>query len=159
MGRFLAGSIAALLLVAAGLFWWQGEADRDARPLVANGGAKAQAPVLPGEGDLNATGAAPPPEADPLTREQKRFGRYDRDRNGAVTRAEMLSTRTAAFKKLDKDGNNLLSFEEWAVRTSDRFAGADGDRDGKLTPVEFATTAPERKLPGARQTCACAEEQ
>ncbi len=33
MGRFLAGSVSALLLVAAGLFWWQGEADRDGQPL------------------------------------------------------------------------------------------------------------------------------
>ncbi len=157
MGRFLAGSIAALLLVAAGLFWWQGEAERGARPFVANGGAKAQAPVLPGEGDADATGKPPPPEADPLTREQKRFGRYDRDRNGVVTSTEMLSTRTAAFRKLDKDGNNLLSFEEWAVRTSDRFASADSDHDGKLSSAEFATTAPQRKPPGARANCACVD--
>lgn len=155
MGRFLAGSIAALLLVAAGLFWWQGETDRAARPLVAQGGAKAQAPALPGAGDPDARGAPPPavPEADPRTREQKRFDRYDRDRDNRITRNEMMASRAAAFRKLDKDGNNLLSFEEWAVRTSDRFATADADRDGKLTRPEFATTAPKPAL--RRQGCAC----
>lgn len=155
MGRFLAGSIATLLLVAAGLFWWQGEADSGARPLIAQGGAKAQLPSLPGEGDPDARGAPPPsvPEAAPRTREQQRFDRYDRDRDGVITRPEMMSSRAAAFRKLDKDGNNLLSFEEWAVRTSDRFAGADVDKNGKLSPAEFAATAP--KPAQRRPTCAC----
>jgi hypothetical protein len=155
MGRFLAGSIAALLLVAAGLFWWQGEADRQTRPLVARGGAKAQPPSLPGEGDPDARGAPPPgpPAAAQRTREQRRFDRYDRNRDSAITRVEMLSTRSAAFRKLDKDGNNLLSFEEWAVRTSDRFAGADANKDGKLNAAEFATTAPKPAAP--RQECDC----
>ncbi len=147
-----------MLLVAAGLFWWQGEAERGARPLVAHGGAKAQSPILPGEGDPDARGLAPPgvAEADPQTREQKRFGRYDPNRDGSITRVEMMSSRAAAFRKLDKDHNNLLSFEEWAVRTSDRFAGADADRNGRLTPQEFATTAPKRAKLSAK--CACAAD-
>ena len=157
MGRFLAGSIAALLLVTAGLFWWQGEAERHAQPLIAHGGAKAQALPLPPEGDPNARGAALPavPEATARTREQKRFDRYDRNRDGIVTRAEMMASRAAAFRKLDKDGNNLLSFEEWAVRTSGRFAGADQDRNGRLSPVEFATTAPKSRAPAKHVECAC----
>ena len=56
--------------------------------------------------------------------------------------------------KLDKDGNNLLTFEEWAVATSDRFGGADANGDGKLTPAEFATTAP-RPTPRPTGACAC----
>ena len=39
----------------------------------------------------------------------------------------MMSSRTKDFKKLDKDGNNLLSFEEWAAATGERFAKADGN--------------------------------
>lgn len=157
MGRFLAGSVAALLLVAAGLFWWQSEAERTAQPLVAHGGAKAQPLALPPDGDPNARGAPPPavPEASPRTREQKRFDRYDRNRDGIVTRAEMMASRAAAFRKLDKDGNNLLSFEEWAVRTSDRFAGADHDRDGRLSRAEFATTAPKPRAPAKQAACVC----
>ncbi len=156
MGRFLAGSIAALLLVAAGLFWWQSEAERDARPPIAQGAARAQSPSLPDEGDPVARGAPPPgvPQAAARTREQRRFDRFDRNRDSIITRNEMMASRTAAFRKLDKDGNNLLSFEEWAVRTSDRFASADGNKDAKLTPAEFATTAQKaaaKRVPN----CAC----
>ena len=156
MGRFLAGSIAALLLVAAGLFWWQSEAERGARPLIAQGGAKAQPPSLPDAGDPDARGAPPPgvPQAAQRTREQRRFDRLDRNRDSIITRNEMMASRAAAFRKLDKDGNNLLSFEEWAVRTADRFTGADANKDARLTPAEFATTAPK---PAAKrlQNCAC----
>jgi len=161
MGRFLAGSIATLLLMSAGLFWWQGRVDRSTQPLVALGGARAQAPgpEVPPEGNPNARGAPPPdvPGADPRTREQKRFERYDRNRDGIITRLEMMSTRSAAFRKLDKDGNNLLSFEEWAVATSDRFAGADVNHDGRLSPEEFARTAPPPRAPTRQPACACDE--
>ena len=85
-------------------------------------------------------------------REQKRFFRYDRNRDLKITRSEMLSSRTAAFRKLDKDGNNLLTFEEWAVATVDKFEGADGDGNRELSPEEFATTAPKRR---AKPACRC----
>ena len=42
-----------------------------------------------------------------------------------------MGSRTKAFKGLDKDGDNLLSFEEWAVATSDRF-GAAGSTNQRL---------------------------
>ena len=63
-----------------------------------------------------------------------------------------MSSRTAAFRKLDKDGNNLLTFEEWAAATGQRFAGADADKSGDLTRAEFATTAPK---PAAKPKCSC----
>lgn len=90
-----------------------------------------------------------PPEASELTREQRRFFRYDRNRDLIITRNEMLSTRSDGFRKLDVDGNNLLTFEEWAVTTANRFDEADEDGDGKLTPREFATTA---RQPSSRQS-------
>ncbi|MCW2337866.1 hypothetical protein M2337_002099 [Sphingobium sp. B2D3A] len=160
MGRFFAGVLSALLFVAAGLFWWQSAVDADMQPRVANGGLRAEAPPLPGPGDPNARGAPPPdvPEATERTREQKRFDRYDRNRDGVVTRLEMMASRTSAFRKLDKDGNNLLSFEEWAVATSTRFAGADANRDGRLVPVEFATTAPRPSATRAGPVCKCEED-
>jgi hypothetical protein len=64
----------------------------------------------------------------------------------------MLSSRTAAFRKLDKDANNLLTFEEWAAATAQRFDGADGDRNRELTPAEFARTKPR---PTAAPKCRC----
>jgi hypothetical protein len=153
MGRFLAGSIAALLLTTGGLVWWQGRDGGNPAALRAQPLPPPRGDDLPGTGDANAVGKAPPPEATARTREEKRFDRYDRDRDNVVTRNEMMSSRANEFRKLDKDGNNLLSFEEWAVKTSDRFAGADANKDTKLSRVEFAGTAPPRK---AGPACACA---
>ena len=154
MGRLLAGAMAMLLLVAGGLFWWQGRANQQPVPQLAL--APPPPPQIEGrpEGDADATGDAPPmpAEASPQSREQRRFARYDRNRDGVITRIEMLGSRTKAFKALDKDGDNLLSFEEWAVATSDRFGAADGNKDGKLTPVEFAATAPKRAV---KAKCRC----
>tara|TARA_R110000782_G_scaffold78276_2_gene154883 strand:+ start:29391 stop:29852 length:462 start_codon:yes stop_codon:yes gene_type:complete len=153
MQRFVAGAVACLLLVTAGLFWWQGHAQNERPAPMAQ-----PAPPLPPEplpqGDPDAVGKAPPmpPEARAEDREAKRFNRYDRNRDNIITRLEMMSSRAKEFKKLDTDGNNLLSFEEWAVRTSDRFAGADADRNGQLTRAEFATTAPK---PAPKPKCKC----
>lgn len=143
MNRAVLGALVALVLVGIGLFWLQGRAavERGApppSPLAAPPSGLPSADVSDLEGPV-------PPEASELTREQVRFFRYDRNRDLKITREEMLSSRTDAFRKLDKDGNNLLTFEEWAVATSDRFAEADGSRDGELTQKEFATTAPKPK--------------
>ena len=64
----------------------------------------------------------------------------------------MMSSRTKAFKKLDRDGNNLLTFEEWAAATSDRFRSADGNRDNLLTRKEFVTT---RQKASPAPKCRC----
>ncbi|RVT43118.1 EF-hand domain-containing protein [Sphingobium algorifonticola] len=155
MGRYLAGVVAAMLLTAAGLFWWQSrsQAAAEERPPASPVSATA-AIEIPPDGEADAMGDAPPmpPGATPQSREQRRFARYDRNRDGIITRIEMLSTRTNAFRALDTDGNNLLSFEEWAVATGDRFAAADANRDGKVTPPEFAATAPKEK-PKAKCRC------
>lgn len=152
MNRTILGALGALALVGIGLFWWQGRAqvERGAPPP-----APVAAPVdltaIPTADGAGLTGP-PPPEATELTREQQRFGRYDRDRSGRIGRNEMLSTRTEAFRKLDKDRNNLLTFEEWAVATVTRFEAADRDRDAELTPEEFVATRP--KTP-TRRECRC----
>jgi hypothetical protein len=153
MARFLAGCIAALLLVAAGVIWWQGRAPQQ-QALVAAAPMPVDVPDLPPAGDANAMGEAPPlpPSATPRTREERRFDRYDRNRDNILTRNEMLGLRVRDFKELDTDGNNLLSFEEWSVRTASRFDGADANHDGKLTRTEFATTAPTPK-PAAKCKC------
>lgn len=154
MGRFVAGSVSALLLASAGLFWWTGQASRESVAVTARTEpADLSVEDLP-EGDENATGAAlpAPPSATAQTREEKRFSRYDRDRDGIIGRNEMLGSRVKEFRKLDKDGNNLLSFEEWAVRTVDKFDGADVNKDARLTRAEFATTAPAPK-PQAKCKC------
>lgn len=145
--------MAALLLVGAGLFWWQGRAETERGAPVPSLALASAAP----QGLPDATGAGlqglDPPAATEATREQRRFDRVDRDRDGKVTRNEMLALRADAFRKLDADHNNLLSFEEWAVRTSNRFAAADGNGDAMLTRAEFAATKPKRAV---QPQCRCA---
>jgi hypothetical protein len=142
MNRMVLGALGVLSLFGPGLFWIQGraEVERGAPPPAAQAAA---APTgLPSADIAGLSGPAPPEESD-LSREERRFFRYDRNRDRIITRQEMMSSRTDGFRDLDTDGNNLLTFEEWAVTTSDRFAGADANGDNKLTPAEFATTAPK----------------
>ena len=153
ISRFLIGGLASALLLTGGVFIWKGYSQVAEEAVLP--GPPPALPAIPVAGaSAPKRGAAPPalPTAKAESREERRFNRYDRDRNERISRIEMMSTRTAAFRKLDKDGNNLLSFEDWAVATSDRFAGADGDESGDLTRVEFATTAPKR---AAKPKCRC----
>ncbi|MEJ2408541.1 MAG: EF-hand domain-containing protein [Novosphingobium sp.] len=151
MNRFLLGGLAALVMAGVGLFWWQGQATVEAGAPPPEAVASFDPEDLPSAEVTDMVGPAPP-EATQLTREQRRFARYDRNSDGRISRNEMLSTRTAGFRKLDKDGNNLLSFEEWAVTTIDKFDQADTDRDDQLTPREFARTAPP---PKRKPKCSC----
>lgn len=153
MRRFLAGGVGALLLVTGGLWLWQGQASQD-NPIPASPPPAAISDALPeAAADAPAFGPAPPtpPEAPKASREEVRFNRYDRNRDELVSRVEMMGSRTKAFKALDKDGNNLLTFEEWAAATGERFAGADSNRDKLLTRKEFASTRPKvAAKPGCR---------
>ena len=80
------------------------------------------------------------PAATERTREQKRFDRYDKDRDGRITRDEYLASRRKAFAKLDTDHDGRLSFDEWASATAAKFAKADVDRSNSLSAAEFLTT-------------------
>ena len=92
------------------------------------------------------------PEASAKSREEKRFSRADKDKDGKIEPDELLEPRRKAFAKLDTNGNGTLSFEEWAAKTIDKFKGADKDRNGWLTAAEYATTAPP---PPKHKTCSC----
>lgn len=158
MNRIVLGAIAGLLFVAAGMFWWQGRAatEQGAPPpeAVDPGEPATLADVsdeLPSEDGAGQRGPALP-EVDEPGREERRFNRVDRSHDGLVSRNEMLGPRVPAFRKLDRDRNNLLSFEEWSVATSNRFAGADANGNGSLTRQEFATTRP-RETPRPRCRC------
>ncbi|MFK4004325.1 hypothetical protein [Qipengyuania sp. NPDC077563] len=153
MKSLVLGALLTLLLLAIGLFWWEGRAEvEEAAPPPQDDIVKKVDPdELPIADPLNAIGPAPP-EATELSKEQRRFFRYDRNRDWRITRSEMLSTRSDGFRKLDKDGNNLLTFEEWAVATVDKFEGADADGNRELSPAEFATTKPK---PTKKRSCAC----
>lgn len=119
MKRLLALGGAALLMAGAVTFWVTSSADGVQPALVAadpdefaeeeEGLPVGDAP----EGISRLPNVPGAPKADPKTREQKRFARYDKDKDGIITRDEMLGSRVTAFKKLDKNGDKFLSFEEW----------------------------------------------
>jgi hypothetical protein len=144
MWRFLAGAMASFLMLTGAFLLWQGQAQNSSElPPPPESGDEAQMIVDKPE---------PAPEATPRTREEKRFDRADRNKDGIITRDELLAPRRKAFAKLDKNGDGVLSFEEWAVTTINRFHGADANRDGKLTRAEYATTAPK---PRKKPKCKC----
>lgn len=144
MWRFMAGVASALLLVGAGLFLWKGV-------------AQSEDPVPPPKAPLvmRQEPLAPLPSAE-RSREEKRFDRYDKDRDEKITKAEYLAPRQKAFARLDANGDGRLSFEEWAAKTSGKFAKADADGSGILDRAEFATTRAKRS---ARPRCACGADQ
>lgn len=156
MNRILLGALGVLAMFGIGLFWLQGRAEVEAAalppPAVAPSNLVDELPLAKPD-DLAKLNGPALPEASELTREQQRFFRYDRDRNWRVSRTEMLSTRSDAFRKLDVDGNNLLTFEEWAVATVQKFEGADRDKDRELTPAEFVATRP--KPSKSKPRCSC----
>src|SRR4051812_2146024 len=102
---------------------------------------------------LNSTSPLQAPEASPKDREEKRFSRADKNKDGKIEAEELLGARRKAFAKLDANANGALSFEEWAAKTIDKFQGADKDRNHVLTAAEYATTAPP---PPKHKTCSCA---
>ncbi len=135
MWRFLAGAMSALLLMAAGVVIWRSQAD--AVQLVPPPPVAEDAPAPFYDTSV--------PEAGEKTREQKRFSRYDKDKNGGVSRDEYFQSRRKAFAKLDVNGDGKLGFDEYAVKTVVKFTGADRDRSGVLTPTEFLATRVPRK--------------
>ena len=138
MWRYIAGVAAGVLLLVAGMTL---QAMRSPpAPTLAAMPAAAAATTSDGQATTPAV-----PEALPATREQKRFERYDKDRNGSITRDEYLMARHKAFAKLDVDGNGTLSFDEWAVKAETKFSTADKDKSGAMNASEFATTAVKRK--------------
>lgn len=142
MWRYLVGAGAALALAGAGVLMFSGQATPTRALLPAMPATQAEAQALPDE----------VPAASAKTREQKRFGRYDKDKDGKVTRDEYLAARHKAFAKLDVNGDGRLSFDEWATKAIVKFAAADGDKSGAMNAGEFATTAVKRK-PTARAKC------
>ena len=145
MLRFLAGAAAAFLLMTGAFLIWQSRAAEV--PGLPNAPApRAFSASMVSDGSLQA------PEASAKSREEKRFSRYDKNKDGKVQEEEYLVARRRNFDKLDADHNGALSFQEYAVKGIDKFNAADHGRKGWLTEAEFATTAPP---PPRHKTCSC----
>ena len=144
MLRFLAGAAAAFLLLTGAFLIWQSHAEQ--RPVLPAAPAPRaySASILSGAQPLEA------PEATPQSREQKRFSRYDKNKDGKVEADEYLAARRRNFDKLDLDHNGVLSFQEYAAKGIQKFVAAGGSK-GWLSPAEFVKTAP----PPAKRKAAC----
>jgi hypothetical protein len=158
--RRILGFVVALVgLLGAGLILWRAPpVTQPATALAVPGGVSAGSAAIEAE-------PAPPPLAAPRSplsdaeREARRLKRYDKDRDGIVSRSEYLANRRKAFDKADRNHDGRLDFEEFAAATATKFTRADRNADGVLSAKEFATTAVKRK---PRIVCACppaAEEQ
>ncbi len=135
MARFLAGAAACFLLLTGAFFLWQSHAEQGP-PIPSAPRPRSASALLTPAGPLRA------PEADPKSREERRFSRTDKNKDGRIEAEEVFGARRKAFAKLDSNGNGSLSFDEWASKSIEKFRGADKDRSGWLTPAEYALTAP-----------------
>ena len=145
MTRFVAGAVAAFLLLTGAFLMWQSRAsERPNIPTAPQPRTFAAASLTPVE-PLQA------PEASPKSREEKRFARYDHNKNGRVEADEYLAARHKNFDKLDLDHNGALSFQEYAAKGIEKFVDAGG-RKGWLSPAEFVRTA---SPPPKHKACSC----
>jgi hypothetical protein len=144
MARFLAGAAACFLFLTGAFFIWQ------SRAASTNSLPSAPAARVAGASLFNASQPLVAPEASPKTREEKRFSRYDKNKDGKVQSDEYLAARRRNFDKLDVDHNGGLSFQEYAAKGIEKFVAAGG-RKGWLSPAEFVATAP----PPAKHKAAC----
>ena len=144
MLRFLAGAAASFLLLTGAFLIWQSRA--------ASGPGLPSAPPARAAALFGASQPLEAPEASAKTREEKRFARYDEDKDGKVETMEYLAARRRNFDKLDVDHNGALSFAEYAVKGIEKFNSAGG-RKGFLTPAEFVVTAPPP--PKHKLGCSC----
>jgi hypothetical protein len=136
MRRWLAGGAAVILMGGALVAFTSVDGDSGLPRPPADGGFRVAGESLP---------EPPAAERPPQDREAKRLARYDKDKDGAVSRTEYLKSREKAFAKLDLNRDGRLDFDEYAAKTIDKFDAADGDDSGRLTAAEFATTAVKRK--------------
>jgi hypothetical protein len=117
MARFLAGAAASFLLLTGAFLIWQSHAQQ--------GPGLPLAPPARAAESFTSNAPLEAPEASPKSREEKRFSRADKNKNGKIESEELLGSRRKAFAKLDTNGNGMLNFDEWAVKTIDKFKGAD----------------------------------
>jgi EF hand len=143
--RFFASAAAFILLITGAFLIWQSRAQQGP------GFPAAHPPSALGASMLS-TQALQAPEASPASRQERRFSRADKNKDGKIEAEELLGARRKAFANLDANANGSLSFDEWAAKTIGKFQGADKDHNGVLTAAEYATTAPP---PPKHKTCSC----
>jgi hypothetical protein len=150
--RRILGFVVALVgLLGAGLIIWRA-------PPITQPAAALAVVGPPAVANPEAPLVAPASPLSDAEREARRLRRYDKDKDGAVDRAEFQANRRKSFARADKNGDGRLDLDEFAAATTTKFTRADRNADGRLTPKEFATTAVQRK-PKAACVCPVAEAE
>ena len=160
MWRYLAGVGSALLLITAGVLIWRNQAPAANTVATVPPDTGVTLPKIPDPGPVKDSSLSPDdfpdlPEADEKTKEQKRFERYDKNKNGHIDLEEFISGQRRSFQKMDLNHDGMLSFEEYAAKRVEKFRKADANADNVLTPAEFATTAIKHK---PKPKCACGKK-
>ena len=132
MLRFLAGAASCFLLLTGAFLIWQSHAEQRTGLPAAPAAGTYKASMLTGQQPLEA------PEASPKSREQKRFSRYDHDKDGKVESGEYLAARQRNFEKLD-DWNTVE-----IIAKDDRLAFLV---NGRLVNSLFNIQAPDPPAP------------
>ena len=118
MARFLAGAAACFLLLTGAFL-----------VLAGPGGAgpgccrTRRRRGWPRRRSLRRTSLPEPPEATPKSREEKRFSRADKDENGRIERGGAARAAAQGVRQARHQRQRHAVFEEWAVKTIDKFAG------------------------------------
>lgn len=87
-------------------------------------------------GVFSATGFAMAQQAQSMNEGQ--LNQLDADKSGGVSKAEYEVFMTAAFAKLDANGNGTLTIEETSqVLTPAQFAALDANGNGSVDKKEF----------------------
>src|SRR5215213_5917448 len=102
MARFFAGAAACFLLLTGAFLLWQSRAQQGPR-LPEAPQARSASPSM-ARADLRA------PEATAKSREERRFSRADKNKDGKIAADEIFTSRRKAFAKLDANANGALSF-------------------------------------------------
>jgi len=104
MARFLAGAAACFLLLTGAFLLWQSRAQQ--------GPGLPAAPQARSASPSMARAGLEAPEASPKNREERRFSRADKNKDGKIESEEIFGARRKAFAKLDANANGSLTFEE-----------------------------------------------
>ncbi len=94
--------------------------------------------------DTNGDGAVTQAEID--AKHAEKFAEFDANKDGQLSEAEFSALEEARrqerhkahFQRIDADGNNVVSADEFGGRSSKMFERFDKNNDGKLTADEMS---------------------
>ncbi len=158
MNRIVLGALIALALTGLGLFWWQGQGGSGTRSAATAALREASDRIfriLPASDPGDMVGPAPPAGDRAYQASSAASSVMTVIATGASRATEMLSSRTEAFRKLDKRRQQSARpskngrLPRWTEIRMLRMPNGDNE----LTPAEFATTAAQTEEENRAAAC------